>query len=180
MDKETLRKEAVTRRMNMPDTLRKQKSELIIHTLNSLMVFQSAQNLLAYYSHGAEVDTLGSLPEWDMKKDLYLPRLTEENSFKAMKYGELTPNKFGIPEPTGDQEAGTLDLILVPGVAFDREGNRLGMGKGYYDRFLSGQKGVLRVALAFSEQILANIPKESYDETVDMIITDEEIIRPIK
>jgi len=116
------------------------------------------------------------MAEWDLGKALYLPKLTDEFSFKAIKYGELSSNQYGIPEPSGE-EATSLDLILVPGVAFDRQGNRIGMGKGYYDRFLAKQKNVLKIGLAFSEQILASIPKEPYDEIVDLIITDEEVIR---
>ena len=69
----------------------------------------------------------------------------------------------------------TFDLVLVPGLAFDRTGNRLGAGKGYYDRFLAGMKAP-KIALAFAFQIVEPVPTAPHDQRVDMIVTEDEVI----
>ena len=94
---------------------------------------------------------------------------------------DLFPGFKGIREPDPDSlrqlSADDLDLIIVPGVAFDSSGNRLGMGKGYYDRFLKHLRpSALKIALAFENQIVASIPWDDNDIKMDMIITEERVI----
>ena len=92
----------------------------------------------------------------------------------------MSPRSFGILEPSDVIEIkhpSEIDVILVPGVAFTREGGRLGMGKGYYDRFLKQCTGV-KIGLAYHEQILDVIPTEAHDVDMDILITDETIYRP--
>lgn len=184
MDKPAIRQLALEKRNALGEADRKSKSHEIGKRLESLEVFQNAKTVLAYYSHHREVDTLGLMKKWIKEKTFLLPKLKSDNSFLALPISsldELELNRYGIPEPampsTKEGEKLKLDLIIVPGVAFDRKGNRIGMGKGYYDRFLAGQKGVPRVALAYSEQVLDRVPKEPYDEGVDWIITEDELIR---
>ena len=177
MDKETLRKKALKTRDQIPEAERKKKSEAIIKRLEGLKEFSQAEKILAYFSFGSEVETKESLENWAREKQLYLPRLNEDSSFQALPYGPLKENRYRIAEPAEGIPAKKLDMIILPGLAFDRNGGRLGMGKGYYDRFLAEMKGVLRIALAFQEQVLDSIPLSTYDESVDLIITDCEIIR---
>jgi len=177
MNKEQLRRKAIVIRNQIFEEDYRKKSKLIISRLEELEEFIQAHNVLAYYSHGKEVITTDSLNRWSEEKELYLPTLNEDSSFIALPYGDLVKNRYGIHEPTQGDEPDKLDLIIVPGVAFDRNGGRLGMGKGYYDRFLVDKKGVMKIALAFHEQIVASIPKKPYDINVDIIITDKEIIR---
>jgi len=93
---------------------------------------------------------------------------------------DLEVSGWGIPEPTCDKpfDAGELDLIVVPALAFDRRGNRLGRGGGYYDRFLqrAGDRPAL-CGLAFACQLLDELPTEPHDRTVKMLATDEEFLR---
>jgi 5-formyltetrahydrofolate cyclo-ligase len=183
MNKAEIRQLALEKRNALSEADKKTKSDEISKLLESLELFQNATNILAYFSHHKEVDTLSLLRKWMHEKSFFLPRLTSESSFLALpisSFDELEMNRYGIPEPpipSGEEERASLDLIIVPGVAFDRRGNRIGMGKGYYDRFLAGQKKVPKVALAYSEQVLDSVPKEPYDESIDMIITENEIIR---
>jgi len=127
------------------------------------------------------VETHDFIKKWIDRKSILLPRLSDDNSFIVLpvtSLKEMEPNKFGIPEPIiSNMTDIEPELILLPGVAFDREGNRIGMGKGYYDRFLAHKKGVPRVALSYSEQVLESVPKEPYDVAVDWIITEDELIR---
>jgi 5-formyltetrahydrofolate cyclo-ligase len=177
MNKETLRKELSGKRDRLSQEDRQGKSEVIIRKLEALEVFKKARSLLAYHSFSSEVITSDHLSKWKETKNLYLPVLTNETDFEAHRFSELKENHFGIPEPVSQETAEELDLILVPGLGFDRKGGRLGMGKGYYDRFLKNYKDVLKIGLAFDEQVLESLPLNPYDESVDILITDKEVIR---
>lgn len=186
MDKKQIRKAALKKRSSLSDNERRDKSAQIMKRLEALPSFQKALNILVYFSFNDEVRTQKLLEKWMKRKNFFLPRLIPGETFLALRFDsieDLEPNIFGIFEPKLPSEEADLppelDLILMPGVAFDRHGNRIGMGKGYYDRFLEGQKGVPRVALAFSEQILDQVPSKPYDKTVDLIVTEKEIIRCI-
>jgi 5-formyltetrahydrofolate cyclo-ligase len=85
--------------------------------------------------------------------------------------GPLQPGKLDIPEPTGAERA--PDVIVVPGVAFDRRGHRLGYGRGYYDRALAACPGARRVGLCHSFQLVEALPEEAHDEPVDYIVTPD-------
>lgn len=93
----------------------------------------------------------------------------------------LMPGAFGILEPSAAHGAVRLealheiDLIIVPGLAFDRKGHRLGYGGGYYDRLLA-ELDATKMALAFAAQIVEAVPAEAHDERVDFVVTEEEII----
>lgn len=102
-------------------------------------------------------------------------------NFLIPNFSALAPGAFGILEPSSARGAlrfaalREIDLIIVPGLAFDREGNRLGYGGGYYDRLLA-EIAAPKVALAFAAQIVESVPAEAHDERVDCIVTEEEVI----
>lgn len=180
MNKVEIRKKLISERRALSGADLKLKSERIMKRLRELEEFRSAERILLYYSQFEEPETEGLLEECRKNKEVFLPKLLDSTTFQALLYEgpeKLKEGPFGIPEPLSKVEGKNFDLIIVPGLAFDRAGTRLGMGKGYYDRFLSGQKQALRVALAFSFQILDQLPKDPYDEAVDMIITEDEVIR---
>ena len=95
---------------------------------------------------------------------------------------ELVPGHFGIPAPTPEATravaAADLDLVVVPGVAFDAEGRRLGLGRGYYDRLLATAPGALRVGFAFDWQLVASVPVEPHDLSMDLVVTERTVLRP--
>jgi 5-formyltetrahydrofolate cyclo-ligase len=126
-----------------------------------------------------------------------LPRVDKQNNelkiYEIKDTEELVKGYFGIPEPNVSADISAnisesrrmnvehMDLILVPGVAFDEQCNRLGYGKGFYDKLLSrvrGQGSSVKclIALAYEEQIVGSIPSESHDIKMDKIITDKRII----
>ena len=163
---------------------RAQKSHDIIAKLEELDEFQDAEHILFYYSHGSEVDVIPLINKWTRDKKIYLPKLITKDEFAAMPFSEydtLTLNKYKIPEPNSKpDEMGSenkLDLVLVPGVAFDKDGNRLGTGKGFYDRYLKKLKPIPRIGLAFEAQMLDQLPKDDYDENVHLVITESKIYR---
>jgi len=94
---------------------------------------------------------------------------------------DLRPGAYGIMEPDEglceEIDPSTIDVVMVPGSVFDRKGGRYGYGGGYYDRFLSMKaRQALRIALAFSFQVLEDIPLRSHDELMDFIVTEKEVI----
>ena len=148
--------------------------------------FKAARSLMFYNSDATEIDThelvLASL---ESGKRVGLPR-TEKGSrvlhvIEILDVGrDLERSRFGFKEPLAmlpTIDPTSLSLILVPGRAFDADGNRLGRGGGYYDRFVARLAGPRLVALAFDCQIAAAVPHESHDRPVDMVLTEERVIR---
>ncbi len=181
MDKKQIRKEAIERRNAIPYSQIEQKSLQIQRKLQSLDLFTSAKEILLYFSIDKEVQTIQLIQENHQTKKIYLPILKSKTAFEVGRIRNLKTlekNMYRIPEPKklNVDDNPTLDLIIVPGVAFDKKGGRLGMGKGYYDRFLAQHKKIPRLALAFEEQILDEIPKGPYDEDVDFILTEKRLI----
>ena len=96
-------------------------------------------------------------------------------AFCSVAPGEpLAPGKFGIPEPRAAAEIGELDLIFVPGIAFARDGQRLGFGHGYYDRALAAAPRALRIGLCHEFQLVDRLPPRPGDEAVDLVLTPRE------
>ena len=117
-------------------------------------------------------------------KTVFFPRLGTGGSLvfvEIQSAGELTPGRFGIPEPSGEKllaHYGDIDvLIVVPGVASDHYGNRLGRGLGFYDRLLqSSRPRTTAVGLAYEFQVVKSVPVDSWDEKVRFIVTEDRLI----
>ncbi len=173
MNKEQLRREILARRRAVSSSL----SAAICRHVARLPVFCKASTIMLYFSAHSEVDTslLFTLSEKAGKK-ICAPRVLNETAMEAayVDEGPLQKGKFGIWEPCG-KVAEDIDLVIVPGVVFDRQGHRIGYGKGYYDRFLQGRK-VSTVGLAYACQVVPEIPAEPHDVTLDMIVTEEGIL----
>jgi len=110
------------------------------------------------------------------------PRITGSDLefARIRRWEELVPGRYGVLEPPRAQAGGTLtpgDLVLVPGLAFDERGNRLGRGKGYYDRALAGASGLDRVGAALAFQVLSELPSGPQDEAVEALLTEEGLRR---
>lgn len=107
---------------------------------------------------------------------VYCPKI-ENSEMTAVEYGEdFTLSEYGIREPVGEAYQGELDVIVLPVLAVDRLGNRLGYGGGYYDRYVKGKKAK-RIAYCYECQVVKSVPFEEWDEQVDMIVTDENIYK---
>ena len=102
-------------------------------------------------------------------QDAVWPRIDGEHI--RFCQGPLQPGRYDIPEPTGAERQ--PDVILVPGVAFDRRGHRLGYGRGYYDRALAARPQARRIGLCHSFQLVEALPEEAHDEPVDYIVTPD-------
>ncbi len=186
--KDSIRQMVLKKRDAIPLDIRKAKDRAVKERFFSLKEFKEAGVILFYASFRSEVGTLDMISEAlssSMEKRVMLPRVDAKGrtlkiyEIKAM--AELVKGYMGIPEPPENSESlrtlSEIDLVLMPGAAFDINGGRLGYGKGYYDKMLStGGAMPPFIALAYEEQIVDYIPVRPHDIGVDAIITDERII----
>jgi len=182
--KEKLRKEIKEKRRKQSKEDNRKKSKEIKERLFGLKEFIDAETVLFYISYDGEVFTHDMILESFYKKNIIVPVSNKDTCSLTLSHlkswEELSIGSYGILEPRIEKIRKTrvedIDLIIVPGVAFDEKGNRLGHGKGYYDRLLKDAK-VPIVALAFEFQIIENVPTDEHDKSVDIIITEERIIK---
>ena len=136
-------------------------------------MFKSCSNIMLFASLPDEIPTHNVIEQWAETKNIYLPRVNG-NDLDIIKYepGMLRKGSYDIMEPEGDVTVSPeiLDLIIVPGVAFDRQGNRLGRGKGFYDRFLT-QTHAVTIAVCFNCQLVDKIPTEPHDQPAQFLVT---------
>ncbi|RUM57611.1 MAG: 5-formyltetrahydrofolate cyclo-ligase [Persephonella sp.] len=145
----------------------------------SLLDKYKSERILLYYPHKNEINTIPIIEELlKRKKTVLLPKV-EKGKILPILISDISNLKVGfagIKEPEGEVfPKNSIDITVVPAVAYDRRGYRLGYGKGFYDRFLQDFKN-LKVGLAYKFQVLDKIPFEKHDIPVDIIITHEEVI----
>jgi len=155
-------------------------SQRIFQTLAEQNVFQNAHNVLCYWSMPDEVQTHTFILNHLFEKTWLLP-VVIGNTLQIRQFtgkDDLKQGVLGIGEPIGEPYDGAIDLAIIPGLAFDRNGNRLGRGKGFYDHFLS-QQFIYTIALAFHCQLIDEVPIEPWDIVMQQIITEKETIVPV-
>ena len=165
------------RRMLLPEE-RKSLSELILSQLEAMSCFRDAKSILLYYPKNNEVDVL---PLFKRHKDktLLLP-VTHRREMTANPYegnDKMHRGKFGIPEPTTSPFTGQIDLIVVPAVAFDKQGHRLGRGGGYYDRFIKKHPHAILIGVGYDFQLIEEVPTLNHDQKVHRIILPSQTIQ---
>lgn len=175
--KDSIRRKLVEIRKHYKDWER--DSELISRIFLSLPFVEQFNVFMLYYPHKNEVNTLPIIQHFlDRGKTVLLPKVSHKHLLpvKIENLKSVHTGYAGIKEPEGEVFSGKIDLIVVPAVAFDRKGHRLGYGKGFYDRFLKDRKDSLKVGFAFDFQVLDKLPAEPHDVPVDLIITPTQII----
>ena len=176
MEKKELRKKSLIRRKNIPE--KEFKSNVIYNEIINSEEYNNANTIAIYNSIENEVDTRGIISYSFLKgKTILLPKIVNEDMvfMKVDKNTKYQYSKYGIAEPISGEiyDSSKIDLFIVPGVAFDIRGNRLGYGKGYYDRYLIGTEAT-KLGLAFEEQIINYIPTDDNDVQMDIIQTEME------
>ena len=153
------------------------RSASVVLNIQCLDAFQQATAVGTYIPLPGEVDVSPLLKQKD--KTFYIPAFDKDiGKYRMARYTpELTPGKFGIPEPKTPVWAGRedLEMILVPGVAFDRTGNRLGRGGGFYDRLLP-QYSAERAGVCLNIEIIQHVPTEPHDSPMHWLISESEIL----
>ncbi|MDR2914792.1 MAG: 5-formyltetrahydrofolate cyclo-ligase [Tannerella sp.] len=151
-------------------------SRKICNRLVQTDVFQKAKCIALYCAMEDEVQTSGLIEEWYMTKKIVLPVVSGENIFFFAYTGKnnLVKSAFGINEPVATEliSPENIDLFIIPGIAFDYKCNRMGRGKGYYDRYLAGINKPA-IGICFDFQLLEHIPAESHDKKMTLVITEK-------
>ncbi len=177
--KESIRKALLDKREKHPQA--SGMSREIGRLLFLMEEFINAATVLFYMPIRNEVDTVGMIRDCIDHKNVALPVTdTANHRLKISRINRLDDMKvgaYGIPEPKvmSGLSADELDLVIVPGVAFDKRGNRIGYGKGYYDKLLNNLD-IPKVALAYSFQVIGVVPAQEHDMKVDRIITELGVI----
>lgn len=180
LEKKALRSSVISSRDALPAREREQASERVCEDISSMTPYLRASSILAFASFGSELNTQSLLRRVISDgKNLILPRVnkaTQQLQLHRIKaLNALIPGIWGILEPHADAivfDLADIELIIVPGVAFDRAGFRIGYGKGFYDKLLSAANpATTRLSAAFDCQIVDAVPNDAHDERVDLIIT---------
>lgn len=181
MDKASIRKLMNTKKASLSAEDKQREADMVLRSIEKMPCFQKAQSVLMYYSLPDELPTHNFVLKWAAEKKVYLPRVVGDDLEIAI-YGELaTDGKYGIEEPTAASVSpDEIDLVIVPAVALDIKGNRLGRGKGYYDRLLPQCPQAYKIGVALECQLLEELPVDPFDVPLDAVFTasNEIIITP--
>jgi len=182
ISKAQLREEIEARRQTLGSKWIGDASLHIVERILTMDEFRSAESVALYKAITGEIDLEGLFSAcWSLGKRTSIPVFNRFS--KTYEFSEITAKTKYITGHYGIRESenpslvpiDAMDLIIVPGVAFDTHGNRLGRGGGYYDRMLGGFSGTT-VAVAFEFQLFPQIPHESYDIPVHYIVTESKVV----
>jgi len=186
MDKAQMRQDVRTRLMELTDDQRTADSKKACQNLINTDQFKRASVVMFYLSLPHEIDvTPAILHAWQQEKTVAVPKvswqqrrmipveITSLDIGVATEVSGLRNPITGVPVPPED-----IDLVVTPGLAFDKKGNRLGRGGSYYDRFFdSHQLGACKCGFAFSRQIVEDVPADNHDEPMDLLVTEAGVIQ---
>jgi 5-formyltetrahydrofolate cyclo-ligase len=183
MDKQNIRKTVFKSRLQLSPSDYSHLSRKVQDRFLARFKFQHAQNIGTYSAirHEVATDTLFAVAQL-LGTRVYYPRVSGcDLSFHHVgAIAHLVPGAFGVCEPQAEAQVASIeafDLLVVPGVAFDLSGHRLGYGKGFYDRYLADRPASLTtVGLCFEFQLFESLPVEKHDQSLDYIVTENRVI----
>ena len=180
MNKKELRQQIKQLKAMTPLAVRQVEAPMVFSTIEKMAVWQQAQHILCYWSLPDELPTHESVNQWLTDgKNIYLPRVKGDDLEIVPYHGSQSlddNNKFHIGEPVGEPvDASCLELIIVPAVALDGKRNRLGRGKGFYDRLLS-TCDCPTIGVVCDFQLVDEVPVEPHDRPLDCIVTSDTVI----
>lgn len=186
MNKDEIRKDMMKKRTNIVN--KDDIDEVIKRKLKGSSFYKSSKNIFIYVGFKSEINTIEFIKEFlEEGKRVYIPRTDVKSrimeAVEITSLSNLERSNYGILEPKKDKRAinkSELDLIIFPGLAFDKKGYRIGYGAGYYDKFTKGLNDkILKVALCYDFQMIDKIPYEAHDAKVDYIITEKREVKII-
>ena len=160
--------------------LKQVEADMVFNSIEKMAVWQQAQHILCYWSLPDELPTHAMVQRWlEAGKNIYLPRVVGDDLEIVPYHGAESlddNNKFHIGEPVGEAvDATCLELIIVPAVALDKKRNRLGRGKGFYDRLLSSTS-CPTIGVVCDFQLVDEVPVEPHDHPLDYVVTSDTMI----
>ena len=175
MEKSEIRRKIKTMKSMLLESEKLAAAERAFARLEQTAAFLMANKILMYHSLPDELSTHGFLKKWGGRKQFFLPRVNGVN-LDILPYDEtrLELGAFHIEEPTGTNTVNVdeIELVIVPAVAYDRQGNRLGRGKWFYDRLLAESRAT-KIGIAYDFQIIDAIPTEEHDVSMDIVISPQ-------
>jgi len=180
--KQDIRRRVRARRDALPALERAAKSRRI-HALLLEFLGPGVHRAGLYAAIGSEVETRPIFVGLRARGiEVCFPRCRRDtlclDFVPVVELDDLEPGHFGIPEPAGTAvPLDTLDVLIIPGVAFDPTGGRIGYGGGYYDSTLDRYRGTV-IGIAFADQVVGAVPRETHDRTVDAVLTEEGVLSP--
>lgn len=181
-DKDSIRERVLLERSELSLSDQVKKSYGIYLNLTSLDSFKISHRIALYSPIRGEVKTDSIFfKALELGKEVYFPKVSGSSLSFHRVFGldELTPGKFGVPEPDSGAprvQPGELDLLLLPGVAFDSAGSRLGYGKGFYDRFAHSIPLQRRIGISYKFQLQKSIPTQCHDINVGTLVHEQGIV----
>ena len=177
--KQAIRKQIFAARKKVTEEEVKRWSHLIAEKVFLLPEFQNAKQILVYADYNHEVMT-GEIIKaaWKAGKEVAVPKVTGKEMvfIRLTDFSQLAPGYFSIPEPeTGEEISWEEGLMIMPGVAFDKFCRRVGYGGGFYDRYLEKHQKLTRLALAFSFQMMEEVPVEETDIIPQILVTENNV-----
>ena len=184
MDKNLIRKKALCQRRVLSTLEKSQAESVMLESLLNWEVFKKARVIHIYISKPDEPDTRPIIEHcWSFRKKIAVPVVLPDTfelfHSEIKSFDDLVSGMHGTQEPSPERRKKinpkSFDLVIVPGVAFDRQGGRLGHGKGYYDRFLE-LTNAFRLGLTFNRQLLETVPTELHDVPMNAILSESGIV----
>ena len=176
-NKENLRKWAKTQRLSKNFD---KKNETILKNIKNFSIFKNSNNIMLFYPTKGELNLLALLSE---AKNYSFPITNADNIIPYKYNGNFCTGLFNIQEPENsiEQHPDELELVIIPALCVDKHGNRIGYGKGYYDRFLKtlNRNKTKCIVAIWNEFVVDEIETDAYDEKIDYIITETQIIKII-
>ncbi len=178
MDKKQARKEMITKRLSLDEETLCRYNENILNKIEDNIHFKEAKTVAVYVSARNEVDTKKLMTKYFGKKKIVVPRIEGDMQFYEIRsFDDLKPGYFDIEEPVGNQQVSPddIDVMIIPMLMFDKNKNRIGYGKGFYDRYMATYKGY-KLGIGYSFQQVEDTFPHQYDIRMDEIITNETIL----
>ncbi|MBE9469448.1 MAG: 5-formyltetrahydrofolate cyclo-ligase [Bacteroidetes bacterium] len=175
-EKKALRKKIKAIKSEVSFEEKKTRSKNILLKLERNKIFQNAKIVMLYWSMKDEVFTHDFVVKWSSDKKIILPSVAGDNLILKEFTGKddlVAGDRYDIPEPGCGifENENEIELIVVPGVAFDKQNNRMGRGKAYYDKLLKSTKAK-KIGICFEFQLFENIPYDKYDVKMDLVISE--------
>jgi len=167
------------RRILTPDRI-KEDSAKIVERIAQMHHFKDAKTVMVYYPVHNEVDLRGLVQQFEKEKTFLFPAIAHHtHKMEVRRFESHTPfvkGRYGIPEPKTEAYDGPIDMIITPGLCFDKNHWRVGRGGGYYDRFLRRFPGVYKVGVGYDFQLHKEVPHWIFDRRVDRVVTPSQTI----
>lgn len=181
--KNKLRQEIAELRSRLTEEEVASMSNQIQFNISTIDCFKKSKSIFTYVSYKNEVSTISIIKQNISKHIITVPYITNTSKHEMepsliTDIKDLTPKEYGILGPThlSPYNLDNINIAIIPGVVFSRKGQRIGQGKGFYDKLLES-RSIIKIGLAYSFQVLDSIPTDRHDVNMDYIVTEKEVIK---